>query len=49
MEVCEKRGCITTRFISDASEFREPEFYKLATTVTYDDYSQNTYTVPVGI
>ena len=34
-------------WISDAFEFREPEFYKLGTTVTRDDDSQNIYTVPV--
>ena len=34
-------------WISDAFEFREPEFYTLVTTVTRDDDSQNIYTVPV--
>ena len=34
--------------VSDAFEFRGPEFYKLATTVTRDDDSQNINTVPVG-
>ena len=29
-------------------ELREPEFYKLVTIVTRDDYSRNIYTVPVG-
>ena len=36
-------------WISDAFEFREPEFYKLVTTVTRDDDSQNIFTVPVEI
>ena len=35
-------------WISDAFEFRESEFYKLVTTITCDDNSQNIYTVPVG-
>ena len=35
-------------WISDNFEFHEPEFYKLVTTVTRDDDSQNVYTVPVG-
>ena len=35
-------------WISDSFEFREPEFYKLVTTVTRDDDSRNIYTVPVG-
>ena len=35
-------------WISDAFEFREPDFYKIVTAVTYDDESQNIYTVPVG-
>ena len=34
-------------WIRDAFEFREPEFYKLVTTVTHDDDSQHAYTVPV--
>ena len=29
-------------------QFRELELYKLVTTVTRDDDSQNIYTVPVG-
>ena len=36
-------------WISDAFELCEPYFYKLVTTVTHDDYSQNIYTVPVGL
>ena len=36
-------GCII-----DVFELREPEFYKLVTTVTRDDESPNIYTVPVG-
>ena len=35
-------------WISDAFEFRELNFYKLVTSVTRDDDSQNMYTVPVG-
>ena len=35
-------------WINNASELREPEFYKLATAVTSDDDSQNIFTVPVG-
>ena len=35
-------------WISDAFELREPEFYKLVTTVKRDDDSPNIYTVPVG-
>ena len=35
-------GCI-----SDAFEFREPEFYKLATTVTRDDDSQKFILYPL--
>ena len=35
-------------WISDAFEFREPEFYKLVTTITCDDNSQNIYTVTSG-
>ena len=35
-------------WIRDIFEFREPEFYKLVTTVTRDDDSQHIYTVPVG-
>ena len=42
-EVVLKPGCI-----SDAFEFREPEFYNLVTTVTLDDYIKNIYTVPCG-
>ena len=34
-------------YISDSFELREPEFYKIATTVTRDDYIQNIYTLPV--
>ena len=52
----EYRGCmyaknnvvLQTGWISDAFELRDPEFYKLVTTVTHDDDSQNIYTVPVG-
>ena len=29
-------------------KLREPEFYKIVTTVTRDDDSPNIYTVPVG-
>ena len=36
-------------WISDAFEFCEPEFYKLVTTVTRYDDSQNIYTISVGI
>ena len=35
-------------WISDTFELREPEFYKLATTVARDDESPNIYTLPVG-
>ena len=35
-------------WISDAFELREPELYKLVTTVTCDDESPNIYFVPVG-
>ena len=35
-------------WISDAFEFPAPIFYKLVTTVTCDDDSQNIFTVPVG-
>ena len=34
-------------WISNDFELREPEFYKLVTTVTCDDDSPNIYTVPV--
>ena len=34
--------------ISDAFELREPEFYKLVTSVTQYDEIPNIYTVPVG-
>ena len=34
--------------IRDAFEVREPEFYKLVTTVTCDDDSQNMYTATIG-
>ena len=34
--------------ISNAFELREPESYKLVTTVTLNDYSKHSYTVPVG-
>ena len=51
----EYRGRIYTKnevvlkpgWISDDFEWREPEFYKLVTTVTRDYYSQIFYTVPV--
>ena len=42
-EVLLQPGCI-----SDAFEFREPEFYNLVTTVTLDDDIKNIYTVTVG-
>ena len=42
-EVVLETGCI-----SDAFELREPKLYKLVTTVTRDDDSQNIYTAPVG-
>ena len=35
-------------WISDAYEFREPELYKIATTVTCDDENENMYYLPVG-
>ena len=35
-------------WISDAFELRETEFYKIVTTVTRDDESQNMYNVLVG-
>ena len=35
-------------WISDAFEFYEPEFYKLLTTVTRDNDSENIYTLPFG-
>ena len=35
-------------WISDDFEFCEPEFYKIVTTVTCDDNSQNIYNVPIG-
>ena len=36
-------GCI-----HDSFEFREPEFYKLTTTVTCDETKHKTFIVPVG-
>ena len=42
-EVILQPGCI-----SDAFELREPEFYKLVTTLTRDNDSPHFYTVPVG-
>ena len=36
-------------WICDNFEFREPEFYKIVTTVTCDKTKHKTYTVPVGI
>ena len=35
-------------WISNAFELREPEFYKLVTTVTRDDDSRNIFTVTIG-
>ena len=35
-------------WIREHFEFREPEFNKLVTTVTYDETKHKTYTVPVG-
>ena len=35
-------------WISDYFKLSEPEFYKLVTTVTRDDDSQNIHTVPIG-
>ena len=35
-------------WINDPFEFRETEFYKLATMVTRDDDIENDYTVPFG-
>ena len=35
-------------WISDDFDFCEPEFYKIVTTVTCDDNSQNIYNVPIG-
>ena len=35
-------------WICDNFEFREPEFYKLVTTLTCDETKHKTYTVPVG-
>ena len=48
MDVCEKKVVLQPGWISDTFEFREPELYKLMTTVTRDDNSRNIYTVPVG-
>ena len=42
-EVVLEPGCI-----GDAFELREPELYKLVTTVTHDDDSPNIYTAHVG-
>ena len=39
---------IEPSWISNDFELREPEIYKLVTTVTRDDDSRNIYTVPVG-
>ena len=36
------------RWISDAFELREPEFYKIVKTVTCDDEIRKCYTAPVG-
>ena len=36
-------------WINDVFELREPEFYKLVTTVSHDDEIRKMYTVPVGI
>ena len=44
-----KKVVLQPVWISDDFEFCEPELYKLATTVTRDDYSQNIYTVTVGL
>ena len=35
-------------WISDAFKLREPEFYKLVTTITRDDKGKKHYTVTVG-
>ena len=35
-------------WICEIFEFREPEFYKLVTTLTCDKTKHKTYTVPVG-
>ena len=42
-EVALEPGWIREKF-----EFREPEFYKLVTTLTCDETRHKTYTVPVG-
>ena len=38
-----------SRWISNAFELHETEFYKLVKTVTRDNESRNIYTVPIGI
>ena len=43
-----KKVLLKTGCIRDAFESREQEFYKLVTTVTRDDDSQNINTVPIG-
>ena len=35
-------------WIRNAFELREPEFYKLVTTVTRDEDSRNIFTLPIG-
>ena len=44
----EKKVVLQPVCISDDFEFREPEFYKLVTTVTCDYDIQNIYTIPIG-
>ena len=41
-------GALETGWIREIFEFREPELYKLVTTVTCDETKHKTYTVPVG-
>ena len=48
MDVCKNEFVLQSGWISDSFEFREPEFYKLVTTVIIYDDSQDIYTVPVG-
>ena len=41
-------AALESGWICDNFEFREPEFYKLVTTVTCDETKHKTYTVPFG-
>ena len=41
-------GLLKPGWISEASKFREPEFYKLVTTLAFDDDNKKYYTVSIG-